>query len=319
MDSRVTVNALMNKCLKPCASTIPLATGEILKLHHCKYYLQCDGLNAFWAIPVCDESKRLTAFHTPDGIYCFNRLLMGAKPSSAVQQSAYIEALDKFIDIDEEGEPRLDPHGNRERFRDRFALYCDDIACGSNSLDELERMFIALISCFKRAGIQVKASKVKFGVEKITFHNYTITATGTESKEANLCPIRNMKIPTDVHQVKAYLGCCQQLSQYVEKYSIIAQPLHKLTSKGTVFPKPWEPGSDYDVAFHKLKEAMLDRANYSWNKDPAKRLFLEVDASDVGWGCCAFQFATPYFTEDEGQERLLDKSKRRVIEWISKA
>ena len=102
---RVTVNALMNKCLKPCASTIPLATGEILKLHHCKYYLQCDGLNAFWAIPVCDESKRLTAFHTPDGIYCFNRLLMGAKPSSAVQQSAYLEALDKYIDIDEDGKP----------------------------------------------------------------------------------------------------------------------------------------------------------------------------------------------------------------------
>ena len=96
---RVTVNALMNKCLKPCASTIPLATGEILKLHHCKYYLQCDGLNAFWAIPVCEESKRLTAFHTPDGIYYFNRLLMGAKPSSAVQQSAHLEALDKYIDI----------------------------------------------------------------------------------------------------------------------------------------------------------------------------------------------------------------------------
>ena len=62
---------------------------------------------------------------------------------------------------------------------------------------------------------------------------------------------------------------------------------------------------------------MLDGTNYAWNKDPSKRLFIE--ASDVGWGCCAFQFATPYVSEDEGVERLLDKSKRRVIEWISKA
>ena len=316
---RVTVNALMNKCLKPCASTIPLATGEILKLHHCKYYLQCDGLNAFWAIPVCDESKRLTAFHTPDGIYCFNRLLMGAKPSSAVQQSAYLEALDKYIDIDENGKTRVDAQGNPRRFRDRFALYCDDIACGSNSLDELHEMFAALISCFKRAGIQVKASKVKFGIQEVTFHNYTITAQGTKPKEANLCPIRNMGIPTDVHQVKAFLGCCQQMSQYVEKYSIIAAPMHELTRKGVNFPKPWTTGAPYDTSFHQLKKAMLDGSNYSWNKDPAKRLFLEVDASDVGWGCCAFQFATPYLTEDEGQERLEDKSKRRVIEWISKA
>ena len=77
---RVCVNALINKCLKPCASTIPLATDEITKLHGMKYYLQADGASAYWGIPVCDESKRLTAFHTPDGIYCWNRLLMEAKP-----------------------------------------------------------------------------------------------------------------------------------------------------------------------------------------------------------------------------------------------
>ena len=104
----------------------------------------------------------------------------------------------------------------------------------------------------------MKASKVKFGVSKITFHNYTITAQGTEPKEANLCPIRNMGIPRDIHQVKAYLGCCQQMSQYVEKYSIIAQPLHALTKASTIFPKPWVEGAGYDIVFHNLKTAMLD-------------------------------------------------------------
>ena len=64
---------------------------------------------------------------------------------------------------------------------------------------------------------------------------------------------------------------------------------------------------------------MLDGFNNSWNKDPVKCLFLEVDARDVGWGCCAFQFAISYTSDDEGQERLLDKSKRRLIEWSSKA
>ena len=109
------------------------------------------------------------------------------------------------------------------------------------------------------------------------------------------------------------------MANYVERYGIIAKPLHELTRKAVVFPKPWVAGADYDVAFYKLKAAMLDGTNYSWNKDSSKRLFLEVDASDVGWGCCAFQFGTPYTTDDEGKERLLDKSKRRVIEWISKA
>ena len=47
---RVCVNALINKCLKPYASTVPLATDEIKKLHGCRYYLQVDGFSAYWSI-----------------------------------------------------------------------------------------------------------------------------------------------------------------------------------------------------------------------------------------------------------------------------
>ncbi len=43
---RVCVNALINKCLKPNASTIPLATDEIKKLEGRKYYLKADGFSA---------------------------------------------------------------------------------------------------------------------------------------------------------------------------------------------------------------------------------------------------------------------------------
>ncbi len=46
---------------------------------------------------------------------------MGAKPSSAVQQSAYLEALDKYIDYDENGNLRkclLDRHGHRLKDKD---------------------------------------------------------------------------------------------------------------------------------------------------------------------------------------------------------
>ncbi len=66
---------------------------------------------------------------------------------------------------------------------------------------------------------------------------------------------------------------------------------------------------------------MLDEPKYLWNKVHTKRLFIETDASDLGWGACAYQFADDVDAEDEGQYRLkhdMDKPKR-VIEWISKA
>ena len=329
---RVCVNALVNKCLKPIASTIPLATDEIVKLHNKKYYLQADGSNAYWSIPVCEESKLLTAFHTPDGLYCWNRLLMGAKPSSAVQQAAYLEALDQYIDYnddgtlrdclkDEHGNHAKDSEGNMKTLRHHFAVYCDDIAAGADSLEELWELYDALISCCHRAGIQIKAAKVKFGVRKVTFHNYTISSEGTEPKEANLCPIRSMKTPTDVRQIRAFLGCCQQLSQYVKDYGIIARPLSNLTKKNVIFPKPWVKGTDYDIAFKRLKAVMLDGARYLFNKNPAKRLFIEVDASDAGWGACAYQMVKPFQGDpaEEGRARINDKGPRRVIQWISKS
>jgi hypothetical protein len=76
-----------------------------------------------------------------------------------------------------------------------LASYADDIAAGADSLEELFKLLKALIECFDKAGIQVKASKLIFGVREISFHNYTISKEQTWPKDENLCPIRNMSTP----------------------------------------------------------------------------------------------------------------------------
>ncbi len=58
-----------NACLKPTPSTLPLATNEIKKPHHWNFYLKADAANAFWSIPLDDESRRMTAFQTHEGIF----------------------------------------------------------------------------------------------------------------------------------------------------------------------------------------------------------------------------------------------------------
>ena len=308
---RVTMNAVINGCIKPTASITPLATDEIKKLHHYKYYLQLDGSQAFWSIPLTEESKKLLAFQTHEGIFAWDRLTMGAQPSSSVQQGAYHEALDEYI-------PWLHRH--------RFALLADDIAAGAETLEELFELYKMLIECLAKAGIQVKPQKLKFGVREIKFHNYKISRDRTAVKEENLEPIRQMAIPTCVTEVKAFLGCCGQMSAYCQSYAIMAEPLYRLTRKATIFPKPWLPDTDYDIAFHMIKGMMLDTPLFLWNKVSTKRLFIEVDSSQTGWGACVYQYAEdpPVGVEDEGRFRLLDKpacgpTAKRIIAWISKA
>jgi hypothetical protein len=72
---------------------------------------------------------------------------MEAKQSSAVQQSAYLEALNDYIDFYEDGSRKClldenrnrlrDAEGNRKTLRHKFAVYCDDICADANTIDEL--------------------------------------------------------------------------------------------------------------------------------------------------------------------------------------
>jgi hypothetical protein len=75
-----------------------------------------------------------------------------------------------------------------------------------------------------------------------------------------------MSAPKDIHQIRAFLGCCQQLSHYIKDYGIIAKPIHNITKKGANCPPPWIEGSDYDIAFRRLKAIILDTKLYLHNK-----------------------------------------------------
>ncbi len=178
-------------------------------------------------------------------------------------------------------------------------MFADDMAAGADSLEELFEIYKALVIALDKAGIQVKASKVEFGVEEITFHNYRVIggdgpqASTTTPKDETLDPIRSCTIPQTVTQLKAFLGSTQQMAQYIPYYALVAAPLHKLTRKGEIFPSGAKriPGSDYDLAYHHVRSLILYRPLYIWNKDNERHLFLEVDSSDDGWGACAYQHA----------------------------
>jgi hypothetical protein len=113
------------------------------------------------------------------------------------------------------------------------------------------------------------------------------------------------------------------MSQYCRYYGVIASPLHRLTRVTEPFPKQWLPGTDYDIAFYRIKSMMLDESLFLWNKDSLKRLFIEVDACNEGWGACAYQYTDSKSpdVEDEGRFMLMSNAKlpKRIIEWVSKA
>ena len=61
-----------------------------------------------------------------------------------------------------------------------------------------------------------------------------------------------------------------------------------------------------------LKNDDAGRAKVPVNKDSKKRLFIEVDACNEGWGCCVYQYAgnSPTDIEDEGRYHLHSKEPK---------
>jgi hypothetical protein len=111
-------------------------------------------------------------------------------------------------------------------------------------------------------------------VPEVVFHNYTISKEGTSPKAVNVCAFAKMTEPRDMHQVRAFLGCCQQLNQYIRDYGIIAKPLHNITKKGAKGPPPWIKGSDYDLAFIRLKAIISDSKLYLHHMGGTEIIFI---------------------------------------------
>ncbi len=165
---RITMDALVNHCLKPVDSTLPLATDESKKLLGNGYFLKMDAMNAFWVIPLDEESKKLLVLQTHEGMFDRSRLTMGCRPASQVQQTAYHNAMGQYM---------LKEH------RHKIAMFANDMAAGADTLEELFEIYKTLVVSLYEAGIQIKASKVEFGVEEITFHNYRVI--GGDGPQAN--------------------------------------------------------------------------------------------------------------------------------------
>jgi hypothetical protein len=98
------------------------------------------------------------------------------------------------------------------QYRHCIAMFADDMAAGADSLEELFEIYKALVTALDKAGIQVKASTVEFGVEEITFHNYRIDggdgsmANTTTPKDETLDPIRHCSIPQVRHSTQSISG-----------------------------------------------------------------------------------------------------------------
>ena len=238
-----------------------------------EYFTIADGQQAYFGLPMDENSKPLTAFICHLGQYQFLKMPFGLCNAPAIYQRLMSSVL----------------HG---MLWEECLVYLDDICLMSATVEEhlerLEKLFKRLTA----AGILLKPSKCHLLQRSIKLLGHVIDRDGTKPIGAKVQAIHQFPIQTrgDLH---TFLGMTGYYAQYCKDYARISIPLRKiLHGKG-----PFTMTREHEIAIMQLKDMLLSEpvlAHPDWDLP----FEIHCDASNYAIGVVLCQII-------DGRERVI--------------
>ena len=217
-----------------------------------------------------DSSKEYTAFSLKgSGHWQFTRSPMGIcnSPSAFSRMMSYILRDVKDVEV----------------FVDDIVLVSDDFESHLRTLEEVLQRFC-------KFNLKIRVNKMQLAADEIKYLGYVVSKDkGIRPGEAKTQVIRDWKPPTDVRQIKQFLGLCGYFRRVVKDFSIIAKPLTVLTRKDSTYKKGPLPEAAL-ASFKRLQTILSTRPVLAAvSRSPDHTFVLITDASNVGAGAVLAQ------------------------------
>ena len=234
--------------------------------------LQC----GYWQLPVHTADHDKTAFSPGPGmgLFQFRRMPFGLSGAPA----SFQWLMDKIC----RGLPFT-------------TTYLDDVLVQSASMQEHTEHLHLVFERLSSAGLTLRGRKCRIGMAKVTYLGHVFSAAGMEPDPQKVAAIHDwttwrklprsltfVGTPTNVNDLRSFLGLALYYRRYIPHFADIAKPLHRLTEEGAPFI--WDPACQ--SAFHTLKEKLTQAPVLAFPEflPSSEPFLLQTDASafDIG-------------------------------------
>jgi hypothetical protein len=162
-------------------------------------------------------------------------------------------------------------------------VYIDDVVVVSKDYESHKLQLDQLFQRFREYGLKCRLSKLQLAAEEVNYLGYNISRqNGIRAGELKTQAIKKWEAPTDITQIKQFLGLCSFFRRTIQDFAKLSSPLTRLTRKDSVWKRGVLPEAAM-TAFCTLKDKLVKRPSLR-AVDFDKEFFLTVDSSKMGVG-----------------------------------
>ena len=243
---------ILNESVRRERHPMPAVEQTLAQNAGARVFSKLDANSGFWQIPLSAESAALTTFVTPFGRYHFNRLPFGITSAPEHLQRRMQEVL----------------HGLQG-----VVCLMDNVLVHGKMQSEHDQCLNAVLVRLTESGLTLKKDKCVFQPQ-VKFLGQILTPSGINSDPDKVSAVRQMRQPTNVSEVRRFLGMANQLSKFVPKLADLTMPLRDLLSKRN----HWAWGELQQRSFTQVQDA-LTKSPVLASFDPNLETIVSADAS----------------------------------------